>query len=161
RGLLEIIERQKSAAPGTITGQTIPVYFGLVNESDYPHAGRLDFAAIEVSSTTGTLQVRGVFPNPDHRVLPGLFVRVRLPALQPRDALLVPGDAVSFDQQGEYVLVVDAKNVVERRGVKTGSQVGKLLVINDGVSGEDRVIIEGLLQAVPGRPVDPHSTTIS
>jgi multidrug efflux pump subunit AcrA (membrane-fusion protein) len=88
-------------------------------------------------------------------VLPGLFVRVRVPALQKHDALLVPGDAISFDQQGEYVLVVDDKNVVERSAVKTGQQIGDALVVEDGLQASDRVIVEGLLQAIPGREVRP------
>ena len=96
------------------------------------------------------------FANPDRSILPGLFVRVRIPALEKKDALLVPGDAVSFDQQGEYVLVVNDKNVVERRGVKTGSQVGGMLVIGEGLKPDDRVIVEGLLQAIPGRAVKPQ-----
>ena len=120
------------------------------------HEGRLDFASISVAPTTGTLQARGIFANPNRSVLPGLFVRVRIPALEKKNALLVPGDAVSFDQQGEYVLVVNDKNVVERRGVKTGSQVGGMLVIGEGLKPEDRVIVEGLLQAIPGRAVKPQ-----
>ena len=137
----------------TIEQRRIPVYFGLSNEDGYPHEGRLDFASVNVAPTTGTLQLRGIFPNPDHTVLPGLFVRVRVPALQKRDALLVPGDALSFDQQGEFLLVVDEHNVVERRGVKTGPQVGELLVIAEGLKPDDLVIVEGLLQAIPGRTV--------
>ena len=96
------------------------------------------------------------FANSDRSVLPGLFVRVRVPALEKKNALLVPGDAVSFDQQGEYVLVVNDKNVVERRGVKTGSQVGGMLVIGEGLKPDDRVIVEGILQAIPGRAVKPQ-----
>jgi RND family efflux transporter MFP subunit len=137
------------------------VYFGLSNEDGYPHEGRLDFASINVAPTTGTLQLRGIFPNPDRSVLPGLFVRVRVPALQQRDALLVPGDAVNFDQQGEFLLVVNANNVVERRGVKTGPQVGELLVIGEGLKPDDLVIVEGGLQAIPGRTVTPQPAVSS
>jgi len=153
RELLRVIERQKPTAGPTIEQRRIPVYFGLSNEDGYPHEGRLDFASVNVAPTTGTLQLRGIFPNLDHTVLPGLFVRVRVPALQKRDALLVPGDALSFDQQGEFLLVVDEHNVVERRGVKTGPQVGELLVIAEGLKPDDLVIVEGLLQAIPGRTV--------
>ena len=124
--------------------------------------GRLDFASISVAPTTGTLQLRGIFPNSDRTILPGLFVRVRVPALQKRDALLVaPGDAVSFDQQGEFLLVVNSKNIVERRGVKTGPQVGELLVIGEGLKPDDLVIVEGVLQAIPGRTVNPQRTASS
>ena len=156
RDLLRVIERAKRVSAAPIEQRQIPVYFGLSNEQGYPHEGRLDFAAISVAPTTGTLQLRGIFPNRDRTVLPGLFVRVRVPALQKRDALLVPGEAVSFDQQGEYVLVVNNKNVVERRGVKTGPQVGRMLVVTEGLKPDDLVIVEGVLQAIPGRVVTPQ-----
>jgi RND family efflux transporter MFP subunit len=161
RDLLRVIERQKPAGGATIEQRRIPVYFGMSNEEGYPHEGRLDFASINVAPTTGTLQLRGIFPNPNRTILPGLFVRVRVPALQQRDALLVPGDAVSFDQQGEFLLIVNNKNVVERRGVKSGPQVGELLVINEGLKPDDLVIVEGGLQAIPGRTVNPQRAASS
>jgi RND family efflux transporter MFP subunit len=161
RDLLRVIERQKSKVGATIDQRRIPVYFGLANENGYPHEGLLDFASINVAPTTGTLQLRGIFANPNRTILPGLFVRVRVPALQQRDALLVPGDAVSFDQQGEFLLIANNKNVVERRGVKTGPQVGELLVINEGLKPDDLVIVEGGLQAIPGRTVNPQKAAAS
>ena len=157
RELLRVMERQKALPRGTITQGVIPATFGLLTEDGYPHLGHLDFASISVAPTTGTLQVRGVFPNNDFTVLPGLFARVRISALEKTNALLIPGDAVRFDQQGEYVLVVNAKNVVERRGVKVGLQVGSRLVISEGLNADDSVVVEGLLQAVPGREVSPHA----
>jgi RND family efflux transporter MFP subunit len=161
RDLLEIIHRTK-ASPGQIEASSsdIPVYFGLSNEEGYPHVGRLDFASISVAPTTGTLQLRGIFPNPRLTILPGLFVRVRVKALQKRDALLVPGDAISFDQQGQYVLVINDKNVVERRAVKTSLQIGDAMVVEAGIKPEDWVITEGLLQAIPGREVNPQRSTM-
>jgi RND family efflux transporter MFP subunit len=156
RDLLRIMERRRTEATDPLTPGTIPFYFGLLDEEGHPHEGRLDFASISVAPTTGTLQVRGTFSNTDAKVLPGLFVRVRVPAQHARDALLVPGDAVSFDQQGEYVLVVNDKNVVERRAIKTGQQVGDALVVDDGLKPDDQVIVEGILQAIPGREVSPH-----
>ena len=156
RDLLRLAQR-RLARGETVEQGTIPFFFGLLDEDGHPHEGRLDFAATSVAPTTGTLQVRGTYPNEDSRVLPGLFVRVRVPALKKREALLVPGDAISFDQQGEYVLVVDDKNVVQRRAVKTGQQVGDALVVNEGLTADDRVIVEGILQAIPGREVTPHA----
>jgi multidrug efflux system membrane fusion protein len=157
RELLRVMERNKALPRDTITQGAIPATFGLLTEDGYPHTGRLDFASISVAPTTGTLQVRGVFPNNDFAVLPGLFARVRISALEKTSALLIPGDAVRFDQQGEYVLVVNAKNIVERRGVKVGLQVGSRLVISEGLNADDSVVVEGLLQAVPGREVSPHA----
>jgi RND family efflux transporter MFP subunit len=155
RDLLRIM-RQRTHAPEELARVKTPAAFGLLTEEGFPHEGALDFAAVGVAPTTGTLQVRGVFPNADLGILPGLFVRVRVHAPQARDALLVPGDAVAFDQQGEYVLVVNAQNVIERRGVKTGQQVGDRLVITEGLQPTDAVVVEGLLQAVPGRTVTPE-----
>src|SRR5262249_7421706 len=120
-----------------------------------PHEGRLDFASVSVAPTTGTLQIRGVYPNTELAVLPGLFVRVRVPALQKHDALLGAGDAIRFDQQGEGVAGGDGKNGGERRAVKTGQQIGEALAVEDGLQASDRVIVEGILQAIPGREVRP------
>jgi membrane fusion protein, multidrug efflux system len=161
RDLLKIMQRKKTT-PEQVARYAglIPVYFGLSNEEGYPHEGRLDFASISVNPTTGTLQLRGIFPNPELTVLPGLFVRVRVKTPEQHDALLVPGDALSFDQQGEYVLVVNGKNVVERRTVKTGFQVGDMMVIEDGLKAGDWVIIDGLLQAIPGREVSPQHSVL-
>ncbi len=155
RDLLRVMDRQKVVPSGTLNQQNVPMSFGLLTEDGFPHEGYLDFASISVTPTTGTLQVRGVFPNPDFAVLPGVFARVRVSALQKTDALLIPGEAVGFDQQGEYVLVLNAKNTVERRAVKTGRQVRDRLVISEGLGPTERVIVEGILQAVPGREARP------
>jgi membrane fusion protein, multidrug efflux system len=160
RDLLRVIERQKSSAGTELARRRLPVYFGLSNETGFPHEGRLDFASISVAPTTGTLQLRGIFPNPTRTILPGLFVRVRVPVPQQRDALLIPGDTISFDQQGEFVLVVNKQNVVERRGVKTGPQVGALMAITEGLKADDLVVVEGALQAIPGRAVTPRRTAL-
>ena len=160
RDLLRIIKMRRSAGL-PIAQPVVPAYFGLSNEESFPHSGRLDFASIAVTPTTGTLQVRGIFPNHDHAILPGLFARVRLKSPNPRDALLIPGDAVSFDQQGSYVLVVDKDDVVQRRGVKTGFQVGSMIVVDQGLDASDQVVVQGLLQAIPGRKVKPEQAAAS
>ncbi|MFW6123287.1 MAG: efflux RND transporter periplasmic adaptor subunit [Thermodesulfobacteriota bacterium] len=136
-----------------------PVYFGLANEKGYPHKGYLDFAAITLSPTTGTLLLRGVFANPDFQVLPGLFARVRAPAGKPKPALLVPEVALGYDQIGPYVLVVDDKNVVKRVTVKLGTQVDEDRVVEEGLQPSDRVIVRGLLRAIPGKKVNPQKAT--
>jgi RND family efflux transporter MFP subunit len=146
--------------PGQAPGVEWPVYVGFLNEKEYPHQGRLDFASISLTSTTGTLLMRGVFPNPDGRILPGLYARVRVP-VKKKTGLLVPQVAVASDQQGSYVLTVNEKSVVERRSVNAGPTVGKLQVIEEGLSGKDWVIINGLLRAAPGRQVTPEREAAS
>lgn len=116
--------KRTGGIPGPSDGRKWPVQAGLPGEDGYPHKGHLDFAAISLTSTTGTLLMRGVLPNPDGRILPGLYARVRVP-VEERAAFLVPEAAIGHDQQGSYVFIVNDKNVVERRGVKTGPAVGR------------------------------------
>ena len=133
----------------------IPAAFGLLEENGYPHPGQVDFASLSVAPRTGTLQVRGTFPNPAPGVPPGLFARVRIPKGPPRDALVIPGDAISFDQQGAYVLIVNANDVVERRAITTGTQVGDQYVVESGLRADDWIVVAGLARAIPGRKVSP------
>jgi RND family efflux transporter MFP subunit len=141
--------------PGSTDGRKWPVHAGLPSADGYPHQGYLDFAAINLTTTTGTLLMRGVLPNTDGKILPGLYTRVRVP-LEQRSAMLVPEVAVGHDQQGDYLLVVNDKNVVERRGVTTGPSVESRRVIATGLSGGEWVIVNGLLKAAPGRQVTPE-----
>jgi len=146
--------------PKGTQSKKVPVLVGLATEEGYPHQGYVDFAAVSVTTTTGTLLVRGVLPNPDDQILPGLYARVRLPVAQISAALLVPQKAVGYDQAGSYVLVVNDKKVVERRKVKTGPVVNGSVVIEEGLNGTEEVVVEGLLYAVPGREVTPEPENV-
>jgi RND family efflux transporter MFP subunit len=141
--------------PGQTEAPKLPVLAGLPNEEGYPHQGHLDFAAISLTPTTGTLLVRGVFSNPDAKILPGLYARVRIP-VEKKAAFLVPEVAIGNDQQGSYVFIVNEKNVVERRNIKTGPVVDNLRGIEEGLNGKEWLIVKGLLRAAPGRQVTPE-----
>jgi RND family efflux transporter MFP subunit len=154
--LLKIRRRPQAPSSGDLPAQPIPFYFALSDEEGYPHVGELDFASLSVAPTTGTLQLRGIFTNPNPLIVPGLFVRVRVVSPEKHPAPLIPANAVSFDQQGEYVLIVDNKNIVRRQSIKTGNQVGDKFVVDEGLSAQDRVVVDGLLQAIPGREVNPQ-----
>lgn len=132
------------------------LFMGLASDKGYPKQGVLDFAAITANPQTGTLQLRGIFPNQKGEMLPGLFARIQAPFQQTKDALLVPADAVGFDQLGNYLLLVKDKNIVERRQVEIGEQVGEMRVIRSGLNGGERVIVDGMLRAIPGREVTPE-----
>jgi RND family efflux transporter MFP subunit len=134
----------------------LPVEVGLQTETGYPHKGKLDYISPTLNQSTGTLAVRGVFPNPDRTLLPGFYVRVRVPFEKQDDALLVPDVAIGSDQAGRYVLVVNAENVVEQRKVTTGPLDEGLRVIESGLKGDDRIVTAGLLRAIPGQKVDPQ-----
>jgi len=134
----------------------LPIEVGLQTENGYPHKGKLDYAAPTVNQSTGTLAVRGVLPNAERILLPGYYVRVRVPFEQQQDAVLVPDIALGSDQGGRYVLVVNADNIVEQRKVQIGPIEGELRVIESGIKPDDRVVIAGLLRAIPGQKVDPQ-----
>jgi RND family efflux transporter MFP subunit len=136
----------------------VPVEVGLQTETGYPHQGLLDYTSPEVNQSTGTLQVRGSFENAKAGLLPGYFVRVRVP-LRSEPALLIPAVAVGSDQAGRYVLTVNADNVVEQRRVQLGQVVGEMQVVESGVTPDERVVVSGILDAVPGQKVDPQLRT--
>jgi RND family efflux transporter MFP subunit len=143
------------AARGETTAALIgfPVEVGLQNEDGYPHTGKLDYVAPTVDASTGTLAARATFENADRALLPGYFVRVRIPS-KPRPGLLVPDVAVGSDQGGRYVLVVNKDNIVEQRKVEPGQLVGDLRVIEQGLNKDDRVVVGGIMRAIPGQKVD-------
>src|SRR5262245_45764285 len=151
------LARLRKANPGipVASARKLPVQVGLHGEDGYPHEGDLDFASISLTTNTGTLLMRGTLPNRNGTILPGLFARVRMP-LERKEAFLVPEVAVGHDQQGAYVLVVNEKNVVERRAVKTGTAVDSLRAIEDGLKGQEWVVVNGLLRAGPGRTGTPE-----
>lgn len=147
--------KRTGGVPGPSDGRQWAMQAGLPGEDGYPHRGHLDFAAISLTSTSGTLLMRGVLPNPDGRILPGLYARVRVPVEQ-RTAFLVPEAAIGHDQQGSYVYVVNDKNAVERRGVRTGPAVDTLRAIDEGLKGEEWIVVNGLVKVAPGRQVTPE-----
>jgi RND family efflux transporter MFP subunit len=156
RDVLQI--RANLAKTGRTTADLLgfPVQVALQTESDFPHDGKLDYIAPEVDPSTGTLAARANLANPDRTILPGYFVRVRVPG-KPAPALLVPDIALGSDQGGRYVLVVNKDSIVEQRKVEAGQLVGNLRVIESGLSKDDRVVIGGIMRAVPGQKVDAET----
>lgn len=136
----------------------IPVEVALVADEGFPRQGVLDFVDVAAAATTGTIRCRAELPNTDELVLPGMFVRVRLPAGDPEPAVLVPERAIGLDQGRRYVCVVGPDDRVEHRTVELGSQEGDLRVITKGLSGDERIVVEGIQRARDGavvRPVEP------
>ena len=141
--------------PGKTEAKQWPVFVGLTNETGYPHKGHLDFASISLTPTTGTLLLRGIFPNQDGKILPGLYARVHVPVKE-GPVFLVPQEAIGYDQRGSYVLVVNENNMVQRSSVRTGTLVDHLRVVEEGLTGKEWVVIRGVQKAIPGRPVTPE-----
>jgi RND family efflux transporter MFP subunit len=134
----------------------VPIEVGLQTETGYPHEGTLDYYSPTVNQSTGTLTARAILQNPDQVLLPGYFARVRIPLGQPQNGLLVPDTALGSDQGGRYLLVVNKDSTVEQRKVEIGQLVDGMRVIQSGVTPDDRVVLSGLLRAIPGQTVDPQ-----
>jgi RND family efflux transporter MFP subunit len=128
----------------------------LIDEPDSAHEGRMDFVDNAIDRTSGTIRGRAVFANPQGVFTPGMFGRVRVPASPPYTALLVPDAAIATEQARKYVLVVDGDNKVQQKYVTLGQMSGDLRVIKDGLTAEDRVVVNGLMRARPGIKVKPQ-----
>ena len=135
-----------------------PIEVGLQTDAGYPHKGKLNYIAPTVNPATGTLAARAELPNEQRLMLPGFFVRIRVP-MEQSPALLVPTIALGSDQAGRYLLVVDNDNVVQQRKVAVGPAVGERTVIESGLKADEKVIVSGLLRAIPGQKVDPQTQT--
>ncbi len=144
--------RTGTEGPTNGDGQA-PLMLGLAGDDQYPFEGRIDFVDNRLDPSTGTIQVRGVFPNSERQLLPGLFVRIRVPLGVRENALMVPDAALGSDQRGRFLLAVDEENVVEYRPVRVGVLVNGLREIREGISSEDRVIVAGVQRARPGSKV--------
>jgi len=142
--------KAKSARDGQL-----PVWLALANEQGYPHEGTINFVDNQVNSKTGTLRLRGVFPNQDEALSPGFFVRVRVPIGLPHRALLISDRAIDNDQGDKIVYTVDADNQVVTQPVKLGALHDGLREITEGLKSGDRVIVSGLQQVRPGAVVEP------
>jgi len=137
------------------TGLTT-VRLKLIDEPEFSHEGRIDFVDNVIDRATGTIRGRAEFSNADGLFTPGMFARVQLPASDPYQALLLPDSAIGTEQSRKYVLVVSADNTVVQRYVTLGDLADRLRVIKAGLAADDRVIVNGLIQARLGAKVAPQ-----
>lgn len=122
----------------------------------YPHNGTLQFSEFAVGESTGSVTLRALVPNPDGALLPGMFVRARLPQAERDNAILVPQKAISREPNGQATaLVITDDSTVEKRNVTTEKAVGNQWLVSDGLQGGDRLIVDGLQKVRPGAPVTP------
>jgi RND family efflux transporter MFP subunit len=133
----------------------IPVLLGLANEDGFPHQGTVDFVDNQVNPKTGTLRLRGVFPNKDEALSPGYFARVRVPIGFRHQALLVSERALDNDQGQKILYVVNEKSEVISRAVRLGALHDGLREITDGLKSGEKVVVNGLQQVRPGMKVEP------
>jgi RND family efflux transporter MFP subunit len=152
--------RQGKVKSAREPGVKVPVLLGLASEHGFPQEGYVDFVNNQVDPSTGTLQIRGIFPNPKPPVggrllTPGLFVRIRVAIGTPYQAILINERALGSDQDVKYVYVVNNQDQVVRRDLKLGSDQDGLRVIAEGLTPNERVIVSGIQRVLPGIVVTP------
>jgi RND family efflux transporter MFP subunit len=152
-----------SAVGKEVTGRagSVIVALKLLDEGDFVHRGYMDFVDNVIDKSTGTIRGRAVFSNPDGMFTPGMFARVRVPGSPTYQALLVPDAAIGTEQIRKFVLVVGPDDVAVTKYVTLGQLSDGLRVIKDGLSPDDRVVVNGLMRARGGQKVAPQDETKS
>jgi len=159
RALLEYQQRAeaqgRNVRPDRLIELNIPVYLGLPIDEGFPHVGLLVFGDNRIDPATGTVMCRAAFRNESRYLTPRLFVRVRIPKGDPREAVLVEDRIIGTDQATKFVLSVGEDNVAKFVPVKTGPIVDGLRFIEDGLTGEETLIVNGAMRVRPGMTVNP------
>jgi membrane fusion protein (multidrug efflux system) len=155
-----LLRLRHEAASGLLkqnaSGQT-QVRLHLEDGSDYAHSGTLEFSEVTVDQGTGSVTLRGLIPNPERLLLPGMFVREQIQEGVRQDTVLAPQQGISHDQKGDpTALVVGPDNTVELRVLQTDRAVGDQWLVSSGLKPGDRLIVEGLQLARPGAKVQPE-----
>jgi membrane fusion protein, gold/copper resistance efflux system len=150
---LDFVGRARPEGAGRATAQ-LPVRVGLVTDQGFPHTGTLDFLGNRIDRSTGTIRARAVVANPDGRLAPGLFARVKLTTDEPRPTVLIDDQAIGTDQGTRYVLVLANSNKAEYRRIELGPVIDGLRAVKAGLKPGESIIIKGLVR--PGMPVTPR-----
>jgi membrane fusion protein (multidrug efflux system) len=151
----EILEIRKEAGTMKKAAEDVVIHLQLADGSRYNQPGKVNFLEVTVSQGTDTVLVRASFPNPDRVLVDGQLVSVVVESEVGEQALLVPQQALQYDQSGAYVLLVDKDNKVEVRRVETGATVGARVVVRKGLKPDERVITQGIQRVRPGQLVQP------
>jgi RND family efflux transporter MFP subunit len=134
----------------------LKVSLRLIDEPDFKHEGTVDFVDNVIDRSSGTIRGRAQIPNPKGLFTPGMFARVRVPGSVPYEALLVPDVAIASEQVRKYVMVVGEDNTAKQKYVTLGQLVGNLRIIKDGLSADDKVVVNGLARIRPNIKVTPQ-----
>jgi membrane fusion protein (multidrug efflux system)/multidrug efflux system membrane fusion protein len=148
----DFIRLKQAVIQGSLEKSALQTQVTLVMENGqpYPLKGQLQFSDVSVDESTGSITIRALFPNPQHDLLPGMFVRARIDEGMQKDALLVPQQGVTRNPRGEAsVMLVNAKSQVEVRNVTAAQAIGDKWLVTDGLHSGDRVIVSGLQKVRP------------
>lgn len=148
-----------AAADSANRGLKLPVKLKLIDEKDFAHEGKIDFVDNAIDQSSGTIRGRAEFANPDGRLTPGMFGRIKLATSAPAEALLVPDNAIATEQVRKFVYTLNAENVANPKYVELGPLVDGLRVITAGLDANDTIIVNGLMRVRPGVKVTPQQAS--
>lgn len=151
----EWLKLQRQLESGALSrSEDLAVRIALEDGSKYPHSGRMTLADVTVNQTTGSFALRIEVPNPEHLLLPGMYVRARINMGTRPEGLLVPQRSVGRDARGDtFVMLVDGSNKVERRTIVVNQTIGDQWLVDSGIEPGDRVVVAGLQKIRPGATV--------
>jgi multidrug efflux system membrane fusion protein len=135
----------------------IPVELQLADEEGFPHQGHIESFDNKLDPQTGSILLRAVFPNPEGRIVPGLFARIRVPLSERYPALLVEERAIGTDQAQKFVLALTETNTVAYRPVKLGPAIHGKRIVRSGLRPGEQIVVNGLQRVRPGMPVTPQT----
>lgn len=156
----ELVARTLAELPvanGLPAIEQVPVEVGTLSDNGTPIRGKLQLIDNEVNASSGTIRVRAIFDNPEGRLIPGQFVRVRMGQPKAEEHLLVSERAIGTDQDKKFVFVVDTSNTVAIRQIRLGSSVDGQRIVEEGLNAGDRIVVNGLQRIRPGAVVDPQA----
>ena len=150
----ELLELRQAVAAGSMERVDLPVTVVLADGTEFPHQGRLAFSEVSVDPSTGSYALRVVVDNPEHILMPGMYVNAVVGSGMREDAILAPQQGIARDPKGNTsAMVVNDQGLVEVRPVQVSRTVGDKWLVEDGLVAGDRVIVEGLQKIQPGIPV--------
>ena len=135
----------------------VPVELQLADEDGFPHKGHIESFDNKLDPKTGSILLRAVFPNPEGRIVPGLFARIRVPLSERHPALLVEERAIGTDQAQKFVLTLTETNTVAYRPVKLGPAINGKRIVRSGLEAGEQIVVNGLQRVRPGMPVTPQT----
>jgi RND family efflux transporter MFP subunit len=160
RSFLAYSRQSQGGTKTSANGETNEVVLTLTDERLGQRKGQLDFVDNRLDAASGTIRLRAIFDNKDLFLTPGLFGRVTIGASDPYRGILLPDEAIGSDQDRRVVYVVGENNVVSLKSVRIGPRIDGYRVIRDGLTGNETLVVNGLVRVRPGAPITPQMTTL-
>ena len=153
---LRYVRLARNGERGELRSEGIPVFIKLQDENDFVHEAKMDFVDNEIDNSTGTIESRAVLENKDHLLEPGMFGEARLMGSAAHNSLMIPDNIIGTNQSLRFVYVLGTDNVVTTKNISLGPlHSNGLRVVRDGITKDDKLIVNNIQKIRPGMPVSP------